>query len=88
MLWEPSTYTWLEKCEFLFCKEPGDLAKANILESICVKWSEILEYSMRESNGGKPLRDTSAMERNSDFFKNNFKAEKWPRTDHLNLGKI
>lgn len=52
LLWEPSTYTWLEKCEFLFCKEPGDLAKANILESICVKRSEILEYSIRESNGG------------------------------------
>lgn len=51
-LWEPSTYTWLGKCEFLFCKEPGDVAKANILGSICVKWPAILEYSIRESNGG------------------------------------
>lgn len=52
MLWEPSTYTWLGKCEFLFCKEPGDLAKANILGSICAKWSAILEHSSRQSNWG------------------------------------
>lgn len=22
------------------------------------------------------------------YFKNNFKAEKWPRTDHVNLGRM
>lgn len=41
-----------------------------------------------ESQMGEPLTDMSAKERNSDFFKNNFKADKWPRTDHLNFRKI